>query len=236
MSLGDTMRADPQSGRREVGLSAVLFVSASEPPDELRLLSHQVSQAASASKALLEAENSDVVVVDARTDLAGARSTCQTLSRGGNTPILLLVAVSGLAVLSPEWGFTDFMAVGAEPAELDARLRILARAAVDPDVLVIGPIRVDGAAYSASLDGAPLDLTYTEFELLRYLMQHAGRVLSRETLVSQVWGYDYYGGTRTVDVHVRRLRAKLGQYDHYIGTVRNVGYRFASAREVNRAG
>jgi DNA-binding response OmpR family regulator len=67
-------------------------------------------------------------------------------------------------------------------------------------------------------------------------MQHPGRVLSRETLVSQVWGYDYYGGTRTVDVHVRRLRAKLGQFDHYVGTVRNVGYRFANAREAHRAG
>ena len=80
--------------------------------------------------------------------------------------------------------------------------------------MTAGPIRVDGAAYSASVDGEPLVLTYTEFELLRYLMQHPGRVLSRETLVSQVWGYDYYGGTRTVDVHVRRLRAKLGQFDH----------------------
>lgn len=217
-------------------MSAVLFVSGNEPPAELRLLSHQVATTNSASKALLEAENADVVIVDARTDLAGARSTCQTLSRGGSTPILLIVAVSGLAVLSPDWGFTDFMAMGAEPAELDARLRVLARSGVDPDVLVIGPIRIDGAGYSATLDGAPLDLTYTEFELLRYLMQHPGRVLSRETLVSQVWGYDYYGGTRTVDVHVRRLRAKLGQFDHYIGTVRNVGYRFASTREVHRAG
>ena len=86
------------------------------------------------------------------------------------------------------------------------------------------------------LNGAQLDLTYTEFELLKYLAQHPGRVFSRETLLSDVWGYDYYGGTRTVDVHVRRLRAKLGQYDHYIGTVRNVGYRFASTREGNRAG
>ena len=91
-------------------MSAVLFVSASEPPDELRLLSHQVNQAASASKALLEAENADVVVVDARTDLAGARSTCQTLSRGGNTPILLLVAVTMVTaniVVDLLYGFLD---------------------------------------------------------------------------------------------------------------------------------
>ena len=217
-------------------MSAVLFVSGGEPPDELRLLSHQLRVAPSASDALLAAESVDVIVVDARTDLASARATCQTLSKTAGTPVLLLAPLTALAVLSPDWGFTDFVAAGSEPAELDARLRILTRAGSDPDVFAAGPLRVDGAAYTATLDGEPLDLTYTEFELLRYLMQHPGRVLSRETLVSQVWGHDYYGGTRTVDVHVRRLCAKLGQYDHYIGTVRNVGYRFASTREGNRAG
>lgn len=217
-------------------MSAVIFISGVEPPDELALLSHTVTTVPSAAQALLEAETADVIIVDGRFELAGARSACHTLSQAGDTPLLLIVAVTGLAVLSPEWGFSDFVAEGCEPAELDARLRILARTNADPDVLTAGPIRVDGAAYSASVDGEPLDLTYTEFELLRYLMQHPGRVLSRETLVSQVWGYDYYGGTRTVDVHVRRLRAKLGQFDYYIGTVRNVGYRFASAREAHRAG
>ncbi|WP_353081765.1 winged helix-turn-helix transcriptional regulator [Tessaracoccus lapidicaptus] len=217
-------------------MSNVLFVSESEPPAELGLLSHHVARTTSVAQALVDADGVDVVMVDGRTDLAGARASCQTLAKNGGTPVLLLVAPTGLAVLAPDWGFTDFVAAGCEAAELDARLRILVRAGSDPDVLVAGPIRVDGAAYSASVDGTPLDLTYTEFELLRYLMQHPGRVLSRETLVSQVWGYDYYGGTRTVDVHVRRLRAKLGQYDYYIGTVRNVGYRFASAREAHRAG
>ena len=214
-------------------MSNVVFVSPVEPPPELTLLSHQLIPVTTAADALLE--SADVFVVDGRTDLATARAACQTLSRA-DTPVLLVVTLAGLAVLAPDWGFNDFVAAGSEPAEIDARLRILLRTNADPDVLVAGPIRVDGAAYSATLDGAPLDLTYTEFELLRYLMQHPGRVLTRETLVSQVWGYDYYGGTRTVDVHVRRLRAKLGQFDYYVGTVRNVGYRFASARETHRAG
>lgn len=214
-------------------MSNVVFVSTSAPPEELTLLSHSVVQAESAADAVTE--NADVFVVDGRTDLAGARAACQTLSRA-EQPVLLVVSLSGLAVLTPDWGFSDFVAAGSEPAEIDARLRVLLRTNANPDLLIAGPLRVDGAAYSASLDGTPLDLTYTEFELLRYLMQHPGRVLSRETLVSQVWGYDYYGGTRTVDVHVRRLRAKLGQFDHYVGTVRNVGYRFASAREAQRAG
>ena len=213
-------------------MSEVLFVSAAQPPAELALLSHRIETAGSAAHVLAESPAADVIIVDGRTDLAGARAGCRALA--GTAPLLLLVPVSGLALISTEWGFTDFIIDTAEPAELEARIRILARGAADPDLLVAGPIRVDPAAYSASIDGAPLDLTYTEFELLRYLMQHPGRVLSRETLVSQVWGYDYYGGTRTVDVHVRRLRAKLGQYDQYIGTVRNVGYRFASSREAQR--
>ena len=86
---------------------------------------------------------------------------------------------------------------------------------------------VDDASYTAKVGGRSLDLTYKEFELLKYLAQHAGRVFTRSQLLQEVWGYDYFGGTRTVDVHVRRLRAKLGtDYETLIGTVRNVGYRF----------
>ena len=90
-----------------------------------------------------------------------------------------------------------------------------------------GDLSVDEATYSAKLKGRVLDLTFKEFELLKYLMQHPGRVYTRDQLLQEVWGFDYYGGTRTVDVHVRRLRAKLGaEYEQLIGTVRNVGYRF----------
>ena len=90
-----------------------------------------------------------------------------------------------------------------------------------------GEVVVDDATYTARISGRPLDLTYKEFELLKYLAQHPGRVFSRQQLLQEVWGYDYFGGTRTVDVHVRRLRAKLGpEHEHLIGTVRNVGYRF----------
>jgi DNA-binding response OmpR family regulator len=95
-----------------------------------------------------------------------------------------------------------------------------------------GNIVIDEAGYSVKLNGQQLDLTYTEFELLKYLAQHPGRVFSRQQLLSDVWGYDYFGGTRTVDVHVRRLRAKLGpEYESMIGTVRNVGYRFVTPTE-----
>ncbi|MGB9036854.1 MAG: winged helix-turn-helix domain-containing protein, partial [Paeniglutamicibacter sp.] len=93
---------------------------------------------------------------------------------------------------------------------------------------------IDEASYTAKVHGTPLNLTYKEFELLKYLAAHPGRVFTREQLLHEVWGYDYYGGTRTVDVHVRRLRAKLGtDHEQLIGTVRNVGYRFAPARHEN---
>ncbi|NLI86374.1 MAG: winged helix-turn-helix transcriptional regulator [Propionibacterium sp.] len=100
------------------------------------------------------------------------------------------------------------------------------------NVLSAGPVIIDEDAYVATVGGQQLDLTYTEFELLKYLVAHPGRVLTREQLLSEVWGYDYFGGTRTVDVHIRRLRAKLGpEFDSCIGTVRNVGYRFAVDRQ-----
>jgi DNA-binding winged helix-turn-helix (wHTH) protein len=95
---------------------------------------------------------------------------------------------------------------------------------------------VDEATYSAKLKGRVLDLTFKEFELLKYLAQHPGRVFTRAQLLQEVWGYDYFGGTRTVDVHVRRLRAKLGpEHESLIGTVRNVGYRFVTPEKVERA-
>jgi DNA-binding response OmpR family regulator len=90
-----------------------------------------------------------------------------------------------------------------------------------------GELTIDPDTYAAKLKGRPLDLTYKEFELLKFLAQHPGRVFTRDQLLREVWGYDYFGGTRTVDVHVRRLRAKLGaEYESMIGTVRQVGYKF----------
>ena len=115
------------------------------------------------------------------------------------------------------------------PAEVDARIRLiigrLAEEKTRSKIQASGVI-IDEASYSAKVHGRPLDLTFKEFELLRFLATHPSRVFTREQLLSEVWGYDYFGGTRTVDVHVRRLRAKLGDLESVIGTVRNVGYRF----------
>src|SRR6185312_5165032 len=131
--------------------------------------------------------------------------------------------------ISTDWGVDDVLLDTAGPAEVDARIRlVLGRRAREHESRTINAsgVIINEANYSAKVKGRPLDLTYKEFELLRFLATHASRVFTREQLLSEVWGYDYFGGTRTVDVHVRRLRAKLGDLESVIGTVRNVGYRF----------
>jgi DNA-binding response OmpR family regulator len=195
----------------------------------LSLLPHEVTLRGFADQVLTDSAAVDVIVVDGRRDLAGAKAVCQLfVSAGVVVPRLAILAEGGLPVYSLDWGCADFVLAEAGPAEYDARLKILVTPpAAETEAVTIGSLVIDAAAYSVTLDGQPLELTYTEFELLHYLALHPGRVFAREQLLAEVWGYDYYGGTRTVDVHVRRLRAKLGpEHDSMIGTVRNVGYRF----------
>ena len=124
---------------------------------------------------------------------------------------------------------------GRGPASARHRAARHAPAADAPEEIRSGDLAIDEATYSARLRGRVLDLTFKEFELLKFLAQHPGRVFTRAHLLQEVWGYDYFGGTRTVDVHVRRLRAKLGpEHEALIGTVRNVGYRFVPSRACRR--
>lgn len=213
-------------------MSRLLFVgpanSTAEPPVEFALLNHVVKVTQGTEGALTDSEDSDLVVLDARVDLGWAKTASQTFNSAKlGIPMLLLLTVSGLPVLSADWGARDFILEGAPPAELEARIRLAQFSPDQGSTISGGPIEIDEAGYSATLDGHAIDLTYTEFELLKYLVLNPGRVLTRETLLSEVWGYDYFGGTRTVDVHIRRLRAKLGNHDSCISTVRNVGYRFS---------
>lgn len=202
----------------------------------LTLLGHQVKILPAEGSALLEAPDADLLLVDGRQDLAGARDLCRLIrTTGSDVPVLLVVTEGGLAVVAHDWGMDDVVLHTCGPAELEARVKLsigrlqAARDADDPEAHVIrsGEVVVDEATYTARLGSRALDLTFKEFELLKFLAQHPGRVFSRQQLLQEVWGYDYFGGTRTVDVHVRRLRAKLGpENETLIGTVRNVGYRF----------
>jgi DNA-binding response OmpR family regulator len=186
--------------------------------------------------ALIMAPEVDVILIDGRTDLPAVRSLCRLMETTGNTsPIILITTEGGLAAVNHEWGLTDVLLVDASPAEIEVRIRLATtRNLIEPQFESSGEIRagelsIDEATYSAKLRGRTLDLTFKEFELLKFLAQHPGRVFSRDQLLSEVWGYDYFGGTRTVDVHVRRLRAKLGpENENLIGTVRNVGYRYVT--------
>lgn len=196
----------------------------------LSLLSHRVRHIAAEPAALVNAPNSDLIFLDARKDLAAAKSIAKILQTTGlTTPLIVVVTEGGLAGISAEWGADDIILEGAGPAEIDARIRLnIARAqmAGSAEEINASGIVIDEASYSARVNGKPLDLTFKEFALLKFLTSNPGRVFTRDQLLSEVWGYDYFGGTRTVDVHIRRLRAKLGDLESMIGTVHNVGYRF----------
>lgn len=176
-------------------------------------------------------------VVLAADDPEGAFGICRALRRSDVAvePVLVLVnggQVEDLALR--EEMFDDFCLWPFQPAELEARLRHLlwrTGRATGPEMVEHGDLSLNVETYQAAIEGRPLDLTYMEYELLKFLAQHPGKVFTRETLLSRVWGYEYYGGARTVDVHIRRLRAKLGEeHAGLIQTVRSVGYKFGQSR------
>jgi DNA-binding response OmpR family regulator len=203
----------------------------------LGLLSHKTRQIPAEPAQLVNAPSCDLIFVDARQDLASAKSLCKILTTTGiNVPLILILTEGGLTAVSADWGVNDVILDSAGPAEVDARIRlVIGRLAQEQSASRIqaSGVVIDEASYSAKVHGRPLDLTFKEFELLRFFATHPSRVFTREQLLSEVWGYDYFGGTRTVDVHVRRLRAKLGDLESLIGTVRNVGYRFNVYEEDN---
>ena len=226
-----------------------LLTNAAEAPSQilpaLGLLLHTVRTGPADILTFENAAAADAILVDARHDLMSAKQLCQLLRRAGaQAPVLALMTEGGLAAVTAEWGADDVVLCSAGPAEFEARLRLAIgrRATALPtasDEIRAGELSIDEATYTARLRSRVLDLTFKEFELLKFLAQHPGRVFTRAHLLQEVWGYDYFGGTRTVDVHVRRLRAKLGaEHESLIGTVRNVGYRFVPLKtgEDNRRG
>jgi DNA-binding response OmpR family regulator len=211
------------------------LASSAEVLPALSLLSHHMRIMPADPAAMVDHPVADAVLVDARRELAAAKSLCRMLRATGiSVPLLAILTEGGLAGLTAEWGVDDVLLDTAGPAEVEARIRLsigsLALSGHDQVAgaqITQGDLVIDESTYSARVGGRLLDLTYKEFELIKHLAQHPGRVFTRAQLLQDVWGYDYFGGTRTVDVHVRRLRAKLGlEHDVLIGTVRNVGYRF----------
>ncbi|MFZ0014702.1 MAG: response regulator transcription factor [Acidimicrobiia bacterium] len=142
-------------------------------------------------------------------------------------PVVLVAATEHLALIESSGASSEFILTPVDPVEFRLRVRRLVKDEVGEELLVFKDLELNPLNYQATLAGAPMDLTYMEYELLRFLVENPVRVWSREQLLSKVWGYEYYGGARTVDVHVRRLRSKLGEERaSWITTVRSVGYRW----------
>ena len=216
-------------------LTNTLGASAEVLPS-LGLLQHQVKILPAEASILIDIPEIECLFIDARRDLPAAKSLTRVIQATGiDCPMIAITTEGGLSAFNSDWGITDVILDTAGPAEVDARIRIAIGknlqelVAQDPSVREIrqGDVIIDETSYTAKMKGRSLDLTFKEFELLKYLAQHPGRVFTRAQLLHEIWGYDYFGGTRTVDVHIRRLRAKLGpEFEAIIGTVRNVGYRF----------
>ena len=216
-------------------LTNTLGASAEVLPS-LALLQHQVKIVPAEASVLIDVPETDILLLDARRDIPAAKNLAKLLhSTGSNEPVVVITTEGGLSALSAEWGIDDVILDTAGPAEVDARIRIaigkFAAQLADNDPTTgeirTGEVVIDENSYTARIKGRALDLTFKEFELLKFLAQHPGRVFTRAQLLQEIWGYDYFGGTRTVDVHIRRLRSKLGpEHEAIIGTVRNVGYRF----------
>ncbi len=223
----------------------LLLVHPDPPPAELARALEEAAyswRAANGAEELLRAEPGAagrcaaavVAVGDGTAARQSALGFCRTLRDGGEASLGVLVVVSrgSIAELESNHGlFDDFCGWPSVHGELEARLgHLLARrssAGSRPETINFGELVMNLDTYQAAIAGRPLDLTYMEYELLRFLAARPGKVFTREDLLSRVWGYDYFGGARTVDVHIRRLRAKLGEeHAGLIQTIRSVGYCF----------
>jgi DNA-binding response OmpR family regulator len=197
----------------------------------LEYLDHTMQDAPLETASLLGGLGScDLVLVDGTQDLRQAAGACRAASvHDLDRPVVVVMSEGGLAALKATWGFDDWLLPQASPGEIETRLRLVVErvATSRPHRAAnVGDLNIDEDSYQVRLRGQPLDLTFKEFELLKALANSPNRVFTRDVLLSEVWGYDYFGGSRTVDVHVRRLRAKLGpEYESMIVTVRGVGYK-----------
>lgn len=220
----------------------VLFISSDlsgRKPLKSALLERGFGVAAVDTRELLQDSfapgKADVIVADLERSAVEPHKLCHAIKREQrlkDLPLILLVPEAQLGRLDFSWGVEDYLTLPVSPTRLLERIKFLMWKLNKVEVkngLKLGALAVDFERYEVHVDGAPVDLTYKEFELLKFLATHPGRVFGREVLLDKVWGYDYYGGTRTVDVHIRRLRSKIETGGRvYIQTVRNVGYKFVA--------
>ena len=185
-----------------------------------------------AESAMLD-QSLDALILEAASNLEETKRLLESPARPQRAPLLLLMRQEQLAAMDSTWPADDFAVLPVATDELGLRLRraIWRKTGVDSaNILRSDDLVLDLANYKVFVSEQPVNLTFKEFELLRFLMTNRGKVFTREALLNRVWGYEYFGGARTVDVHIRRLRAKIETGSTiYIETVRNVGYRVPQA-------
>jgi len=181
----------------------------------------------------LSTHRRDLILLDLNSWSLDFREVCQSLRKkpeSRDTPIVALIDRKRIDRLDVTSGFDDFILLPSDPTEIEARvnLALWMRQGIDSDdVVKVDTLKINLAKYEVTINNDPVVLTLKEFELLAFLATHRGKVFSREFLLNRIWGYDYFGGLRTVDVHVRRIRAKLESSGiEFIETVRGAGYRF----------
>lgn len=178
------------------------------------------------------APRADVIVLDLRDIPPAAFNILSGAYAEDGTILIALTTVDHLDRITVDLPIDDFALVGSPPEELARRIEraLWRKHGVDSENYVrCGALAIDLSNYRVTVDDEPLVMTFKEYELLRFLAMNAGRVFTREQLLNRVWGYDYFGGARTVDVHIRRIRAKIEIRGHaFIETVRNVGYRLVA--------
>ena len=195
--------------------------------ESLALINDKIERPLSLDPAEPSVQEADLVVIELGDQPMRRIREAGRVVEDLGIPIFLIVEPDQLALLDESIPSADFQVAPVEPIEFRIRVTQLTRQQSDIEVLEFKDLILNTLTYQAELDGHPMDLTYMEYELLRFLVENPTRVWSREQLLSRVWGYEYYGGARTVDVHVRRLRSKLGEERaSWIATVRSVGYRF----------
>jgi DNA-binding response OmpR family regulator len=198
----------------------------------LELFAQEVRYAPLRACAVEPHERADVAIIDARSDPAAARNACRRLTAIAPTvAVIAVVDAADFVAVDVDWRFDDVLVATATAAELHARLRLAIgrRRSVLEGALKFGDLVLHPASYTAEMGDRELELTLTEFKLLNYLVQHAGQAFTRTRLMHEVWGYETNRRARTVDVHVQRLRAKLGaEHETLVDTVRGVGYMAVS--------
>ncbi len=179
----------------------------------------------------------DVAVLDLRDIPQSAFSIINSSYAEHGVIVIVVCAEDGLDRVGPDLSVDDFVVMPAGAAELSRRIEraVWRKHGIDSENFVrCGAMTIDLSNYRVTVDGEPLVLTFKEYELLRFLSMNAGRVFTREQLLNRVWGYDYFGGARTVDVHIRRIRSKIEIHGHaFIETVRNVGYRLVPEARID---